>query len=44
LDGALTTWAIFVLANGVPYLIGIATLVLVILRIMLAWREWRRGA
>lgn len=41
MDGTLVSWAVFVLATGVPYLIGVATLILVFIRILIAVREYR---
>jgi hypothetical protein len=40
-DGPLAAWAAFVVAKGLPTMITLATLVLIILRIMIAWRKWR---
>jgi hypothetical protein len=41
LDGTLVSWVVFVVAKGVPTMLTAATLVLVVLRILIAWREWR---
>jgi hypothetical protein len=43
LDGTLAAWGTFVILKGVPALITLATLVLIVLRVMIAWRDWRRG-
>ena len=43
LDSGLAAWVGFVLLRGVPALITMATLVLVLLRVLIAWREWRQG-
>jgi hypothetical protein len=43
LDGTLVSWVAFVVARGVPAMLTVATLVLVVLRILIAFREWRRG-
>jgi hypothetical protein len=41
LDGTLVSWVAFVVARGVPGMLTAATLVLVVIRILIAWREWR---
>jgi hypothetical protein len=43
LDGSLVTWATFVIVKGLPALITMATLILICIRVLIAWREWRRG-
>jgi uncharacterized membrane-anchored protein len=43
LDGTLLAWGAWVLINGVPALIALVTLATVILRLMIAWRQWRAG-
>jgi hypothetical protein len=42
-DGTLFAWATWVLIKGVPAAIAIVTLATVILRLMIAWRQWRAG-
>lgn len=42
LDGTLATWATFVIVNGLPALITVGTLILIVLRVLIAWREWRQ--
>lgn len=42
-DGTLTTWAVYVITHSPTVLIEIGTLILVVIRIMLLWRQWRRG-
>lgn len=43
LDGTLAAWAGFVIVKGLPALVTVATLVLLVIRIMIAWRKWRQG-
>ena len=43
LDGSLLAWSAWVLINGVPAMIALVTLATVILRLMIAWRQWRAG-
>jgi hypothetical protein len=42
-DGSLTAWAVYVFTNAVPEMVALGTLILVVLRIMILWRQWRRG-
>jgi len=42
LDGTLISWAAFVVAKGLPFLITLSTLVLIVLRIMIGVREYRK--
>lgn len=41
LDSSLLAWGAWVLINGVPAMIALVTLATVILRLMIAWRQWR---
>lgn len=42
LDGSLLTWVAFVLGKGVTGMIAAATLVLLVLRVLIAIREYRK--
>ena len=41
-DGTLTAWCVWVLANGVPEMIAVGTLILIVLRIVIAVKELRK--
>jgi hypothetical protein len=43
MDGSLAAWGAFVVAKGLPTMVTLATLVLLVIRIMIAWRKWRDG-
>lgn len=43
MDGTLMAWGIWLVAHGAEGLTIVLTLVLLTLRVMIAWRQWRRG-
>jgi hypothetical protein len=43
LDGGLTTWAVFVAAHGAAAVITALTISILLLRLMILLRQWRRG-
>ena len=42
-DGLLIAWATWVVTSGLPTLVTAATLIVLILRGMILWRQWRTG-
>jgi hypothetical protein len=42
-DGALVSWALWLLAHGATVVITALTIALMSVRLMILWRQWRLG-
>lgn len=41
LDGTLAAWGVWVVVHGAEAITALLTMALLILRLMIAWRQWR---
>jgi hypothetical protein len=43
LDGGLVAWGVWIVAHGAAAMVTILTIVILALRALIAWRDWKRG-
>jgi hypothetical protein len=42
-DGTLATWSVWIVIHGGGAIISALTIVALVLRVMLLWRQWKAG-
>lgn len=43
MDGTLAAWALFVVIHGAEVITAVLTIALLVIRLMIAWRQWKAG-